>query len=99
MLVLTRKPGQSLYVGDDIKITLQGIRGTQARIGVEAPPNVRIYREEIYLQILEENKAASIFPGESSADLEQFAKAWKDTKQDTIAAFRKVKSTKPEDEE
>ena len=58
MLVITRKPGQSVYIGDGIKITLHGIRGNQVRIGIEAPPEVKIYREEIYLQILEENRLA-----------------------------------------
>lgn len=59
MLVLTRKPSQSLYIGDGIKITVHGIRGNQVRLGIEAPDNVRIYREEIYTQILEENRSAS----------------------------------------
>ncbi len=73
MLVLTRKPGQSVYIGDDVKITLHGIRGNQVRIGIEAPSSVKIYREEIYLQILEENKAAA---EEAPTDLAGVARAW-----------------------
>jgi carbon storage regulator len=83
MLVLTRKPGESLYIGDDIKVTLHGIRGNQVRIGVEAPPSVRIYREEIYLQILEENKSAAKL-AEGPTDLEGVAKAWKSKKPGSI---------------
>ena len=79
MLVLTRKPGESLYIGDEIKITLHGIRGNQVRIGVDAPPHVRIYREEIYLQIQDENRSAAV---QSAAvhtdDVKDMAKAWKD---------------------
>lgn len=79
MLVLTRKPGESLYIGDDIKVTLHGIRGNQVRIGVEAPSHVRIYREEIYLQIQEENRSAAAQSAAVHADdLQGMAKAWKD---------------------
>jgi carbon storage regulator len=83
MLVLTRKPGQSVYIGDDVKITLHGIRGNQVRIGIDAPSSVKIYREEIYLQILEENKVAA---AETPSDLGDVAKAWAD-KKPKIAAF------------
>ena len=89
MLVLTRKPGESLYIGDDIKVTLHGIRGNQVRIGVEAPASVRIYREEIYLQILEENKSAASL-AESPSDLEGVAKAWKSKKPGSIGKLAKA---------
>ena len=59
MLILTRKPGESLYIGDDIKITIVELKGHQIRVGINAPPELRIYREEIYLQILEENRMAA----------------------------------------
>ncbi len=58
MLILTRKPGESLYIGDDIKITVD-IKGHQIRVGIDAPKEYRIYREEIYLAILEENRSAA----------------------------------------
>lgn len=77
MLVLTRKPGQSVYIGDDVKITLMEIRGNQVRVGVDAPSDVRIYREEIYLQIAEENQAAIASTQEVSSDLSGMAQAWK----------------------
>lgn len=80
MLVLTRKPGQSVYIGDDVKITLMEIRGNQVRVGVDAPSDVRIYREEIYLQIAEENQAAIASTQDVSSDLSGMAQAWKGRK-------------------
>ena len=80
MLILTRKPGESVYIGDDIKVTLMEIKGNQVRVGVEAPSSVRIYREEIYLQILEENKSAAALSADAPADLGDVAKQWKDQK-------------------
>ena len=59
MLILTRKPGESLFIGESVKITVMEIKGNQIRIGIDAPRELRIYREEIYLQIIEENKMAS----------------------------------------
>jgi carbon storage regulator len=80
MLVLTRKPGEALYIGDNVKVTLQGIRGNQVRLGIEAPPSVKIYREEIYAQILEENRSAAGVVGRASPDISGVVTAWKDTK-------------------
>ena len=60
MLILTRKPGESLYIGDDIKITIVELKGNQIRVGIDAPQSYRIYREEIYIQILEENRQAAL---------------------------------------
>ena len=59
MLVLTRKKDQALVIGDDIAITVLDIQGDQIRLGVEAPKNVKIFRKELYLEILEENKNAA----------------------------------------
>jgi carbon storage regulator len=76
MLILTRKPGESLYLGDDIKVTIVEIKGNQIRVGIEAPKGLRIYREEIYLQILEENKTAA--QGVlTNTSLEQLSGGWK----------------------
>lgn len=52
MLSLTRKPQQSIRIGDDITITVQGVVGEKVRIAVEAPRDMRIYRNEIYDAIL-----------------------------------------------
>ncbi len=57
MLVLTRKLGQSLRIGDSISVTIQGIHGNQVRIGIEAPKTVQVHREEIYNRIAKERKA------------------------------------------
>lgn len=59
MLILTRKPGESLRIGEDVQITVIEMKGNQVRIGIAAPTTMRIYREEIYLQIQEENKKAA----------------------------------------
>ena len=97
MLVLTRKAGQSVYIGDDIKITLHNIRGNQVRIGIHAPPSVKIYREEIYLQILEENKLAATDVPEN---LEGVARDWSDNKPKAIATLSSYKKkSRSEDEE
>ena len=76
MLVLTRKPGQSVYIGDEVKITLMEIRGNQIRVGISAPSTVRIYREEIYLQIVDENKLAADSTPVTQGDLSSIAEAW-----------------------
>ncbi len=58
MLALSRKTGESIIIGNDIEITLLEIRGDQAKLGINAPKSVPIYRKEIYVQIQEENKEA-----------------------------------------
>lgn len=50
MLILTRRAGERLRIGDDVIVTILEIRGTQARIGIEAPKSVAVDREEIYLR-------------------------------------------------
>ena len=59
MLVLTRKIGEGIAIGDDIKIVVMQIKGKQVRLGIKASPNTVIHREEVYQRILEENKKAS----------------------------------------
>ncbi len=59
MLVLTRKPGEGIVVGDDIKITVIEVKGGSIRIGIEAPKGKKIFRQEIYDRICQENKEAS----------------------------------------
>jgi len=54
MLVLSRKAEESMYIGDDIKITVLDIRGGQVRIGITAPQEVKIHREEVYQRITNE---------------------------------------------
>lgn len=59
MLVLTRKLGESIAIDDDIKIVVVQIKGRQVRLGIEAPRNTKIHREEIYIAIQEQNKEAA----------------------------------------
>jgi carbon storage regulator len=59
MLVLTRKLGESIAIDDHIKIVVVQIKGKQVRLGIEAPKETKIHREEVYLAIQEQNKAAS----------------------------------------
>ena len=59
MLVLTRKLGESIAIDDDIKIVVVQIKGRQVRLGIEAPHDTKIHREEIYIAIQEQNKAAA----------------------------------------
>ena len=54
MLVLSRKAEEAMYIGDDIKITVLDIRGGQVRIGISAPKEVKIHREEVYQRIVGE---------------------------------------------
>lgn len=58
MLVLTRKKGQALMIGDDIEITVLETQGDQIRIGIKAPKDITVLRKELYLDIREENRQA-----------------------------------------
>ncbi|WP_257350269.1 carbon storage regulator CsrA [Pseudalkalibacillus decolorationis] len=59
MLVLTRKPNQSIQIGEDIEITVLEIDGDQIKLGINAPKEVDIHRKEIYLAIQDENSSAA----------------------------------------
>ena len=76
MLILTRKPGESIYIGENIKITIVELKGHQIRVGIDAPTEMRILREEIYLQILEENKQAAQAAMDVDSGLESLSAVW-----------------------
>ncbi|KWZ82953.1 carbon storage regulator CsrA [Heyndrickxia coagulans] len=59
MLILSRKKGESIQIGDDIEITIAAIHGDQVKIGINAPKHVEIHRKEVYLDIQEENANAA----------------------------------------
>jgi carbon storage regulator len=94
MLILTRKPGESLYIIDGqkvVKVVVVEIKGNQIRLGIEAPAEQKIYREEIYLQILDENKKAA--QGVlTDTSLEQLSGGWKGHSKDIVAGSAKAGS-------
>jgi carbon storage regulator len=59
MLILTRRPGERVVIGDEILVTVMGVSGHTVRLGIAAPEGVPIYREEIWLAVKEENRAAA----------------------------------------
>jgi carbon storage regulator len=77
MLVLTRKAGESITIGDNIRVHIQEVRGNQVKIGIMAPAHIAVHREEIYQRIQDENRrAAEITP---------------DMMQNALAGFRNVR--------
>lgn len=59
MLILTRRIGETLIIGDDVNITVLGVKGNQVRLGINAPKDVSVHREEIYLRIQQEKEGHS----------------------------------------
>ena len=69
MLILTRRVGESLMIGDEVTVTVLGVKGNQVRIGVNAPKDVSVHREEIYERIrAEKDSSSSGDPSPSSTD-------------------------------
>ena len=80
MLILTRKLGESITIGDEIKVTLLDCQGKQVKLGIIAPATVKVNREEIYDKIQEENqKAATV----SKHDLIEVATRWRRNTENT----------------
>ena len=57
MLILTRRVGEKVMVGDDVKLIILGVKGNQVRVGIEAPKNIAVHREEIYERIKREQQS------------------------------------------
>ncbi len=75
MLILTRRVGEALMIGDDAKIVILGVKGSQIRLGIDAPKNVIVHREEIYSKIKDDkdnkkDKLSSNSDDETSTDIE-----------------------------
>lgn len=77
MLILTRRPGESLYVGDNIRITVLSLQGKQVKIGLDVPSDMVVYREEVYKRVMEENRMALAI---NNDDLYVAAQLWQDVK-------------------
>lgn len=69
-MILTRRIGESVHIGDDVRLTVLGVRGTQVRIGINAPKDVPVHREEIYYRIKNEDmpEGTDEEPQSSAAD-------------------------------
>lgn len=77
MLILTRRPGESLHIGDHIKITVLSVQGKQIKIGLQVPDETPVYREEVYRRVQEQNRLAM---GASDQDLLAAASLWRKSK-------------------
>lgn len=71
MLILTRKSGQGVVIGDDIRISIVSIDGDRVRVGIDAPKEISVHREEVYLEIKRENQQAKV---DGSIDWEKLKK-------------------------
>ena len=60
MLILTRRVGETLMIGDEVTVTVLGVKGNQVRIGINAPKTVSVHREEIYLRIKAEQEGGAL---------------------------------------
>jgi carbon storage regulator len=67
VLVLTRRPGESIMIGDDIVVTVLDVRGDVVRVGIKAPRSVQVHREEVYLELQRANREAAS-PSESAVE-------------------------------
>ena len=65
MLILTRRVGETLMIGDNVTVTVLGVKGNQVRLGVNAPRDVAVHREEIFERIQQEGAQESDFPESS----------------------------------
>jgi carbon storage regulator len=75
MLILTRRVGETVMIGNDVTVTVLGVKGNQVRVGINAPKNVAVHREEIYERIKREQQGEGEPNGESSEPSAEFASA------------------------
>jgi carbon storage regulator len=76
MLVLTRKLGESIAIDDRIRITVVALKGNQVKLGIDAPADTKIYREEVYAKIMEENRQAATTSPVELPELHSWWQQW-----------------------
>lgn len=82
MLILTRKTGEAIAIGDEITVRVLGIQGRQVRLGVTAPTQIPVHREEVYKRILEETKRAT---SSDQADIQEAGRLLRESKKREFA--------------
>lgn len=94
MLVLSRRPGESIVIGNDIVVTVLEVRPDQIRLGIDAPRSVSVHREEVYQEVMRENAAAV-----ATADRKELLRGKLPTAEDAQRAARSLaRPAKPTDE-
>jgi carbon storage regulator len=68
MLILTRRIGETVMIGSEVRVTVLGVNGNQVRVGIHAPKNVAVHREEIYERIKREQAGGESAPSEGGPD-------------------------------
>jgi len=82
LLILTRKTGEAIAIGDEITVRVLGIQGRQVRLGVAAPTQIPVHREEVYKRILEETKRAT---SSDQADIQEAGRLLRESKKREFA--------------
>jgi len=77
LLILTRKIGETIAIGDDVKVQIIDIKGKQVRLGIQAPAETAVHREEVYRRLQEQNRQAA---GLAPSDLSKVAEIWMEKK-------------------
>jgi carbon storage regulator len=91
MLILKRKSGEGIAIGDDILITVLSVQGKQVKLGVSAPERVSVYREEIFRRIKQENSTTTALLKEDLEEMARRMRAEKKEKKDDQPETRKKK--------